>query len=86
MENYPTTEVGTILHEANKYSELFGSDMVNTITIGSRFGEDEEDEEQLCASRVRLVYPQAGLTRDNTWRYIVNQQNYTQGIRVDECV
>ncbi|KAG4068441.1 hypothetical protein HA402_004781 [Bradysia odoriphaga] len=85
IENYPSTEVTSILSETNKYSELFGSDSVNTMTIGNRFGE-EDDEEQLCASQIRLVYPQAGLTRDNTWRYIVNQQNYTQGIRVDECV
>ncbi len=85
IDNYPSTEFKSILSEAaDKYTELFGSDLLNTISIGNRFGEDEE--EQLCASQVRLVYPQAGLTRDNTWRYIVNQSNYTQGVRVEECM
>lgn len=103
IENYPSDEFQLILSEENKYAELFGSDLVvNTITIGSRFGDDdiqfpeetlssrfggdEDEEEQLCPSHVRLIYPQAGLTRDNTWRYIVNQSNYTQGVRVDECM
>lgn len=87
IDNYPSTEFKSILNEANKYAELFGSDLVNTVSIGNRFGEvEEEEEEQLCASQVRLVYPQAGLTQDNTWRYIVNHRNYTQGVRVEECV
>lgn len=87
LENYPTTEIKTILKEANKFEELFGSDFVNPVSIGNRFGEDEDEyEEPLCASQVRLVYPQVGLTKDNTWRYIVNQSNYTQGVRVEECM
>lgn len=92
IENYPSTEVTSLMtEEDNKYSELFGSDLLNTISdgnelsIGIRFG-DDENEEQLCTSQVRLVFPQAGLTKDDTWRYIVNHQNYTQGVRVDECV
>lgn len=85
-DSYPTTEFKSILQEAKKYTELFGSDLVNPVAIGNRFGEDEDDEEQLCPSQVRLVYPQIGLTRDNTWKYIVNQSNYTQGIRVEECM
>lgn len=85
IDSYPTTEFKSILREANKYAELFGSDLVNPTSIGNRFGE-VEDEEQLCASQIRLVYPQVGLTQDNTWRYIVNQSNYTQGVRVEECM
>lgn len=85
IDNYPTTEFKSILKEGNKYDELFGSDLVNPISIGNRFGE-VEDEEQLCASQIRLVYPQAGVNQDNTWRYIVNQSNYTQGVRVEECM
>lgn len=45
-----------------------------------------DEEESLCRSQERLIYPQAGLTQDNNWMYIINQKNYTQGVRVDECM
>lgn len=86
IDNYPTTELKFILSgEAEKFVEMFRSDVLHTVSIANRFG-DGEDEEPLCASQTRLVYPQAGLTKDNTWRYIVNQSNYTQGVRVEECM
>lgn len=82
VDNYPSAEFNSILKEANKY--IFGTDLVAQISIGNRFG-GVEDEERLCSSHKRLVYPRVGLTRDNTWRYIVNQSNYTQGVLVEEC-
>lgn len=85
IENYPTAEVDSMLQEnSGQYKELFGTDVVPSF-IGSRF-DGEEEEEALCASRIRLIFPRAGLSVDNTWRFIVNQSNYTQGVRVDECM
>lgn len=83
IKNYPTDKVDLSLKEnSQQYKELFGTD-VTPNALSSRF---DEGEEPLCASTVRLIFPRAGLTADNTWRYIVNQSNYTQGVRVDECM
>ncbi|XP_037028969.1 protein spaetzle-like [Bradysia coprophila] len=86
IDDYPSAYVDLILEkDAHKYEELFGADLVMPDTILNRF-DGFDVEESLCRSQERLIYPRAGLTQDNTWMYIVNQNNYTQGVRVDECI
>ncbi|KAJ6637870.1 Protein spaetzle [Pseudolycoriella hygida] len=83
IDNYPTAHVDQVLKKsAHKYEDLFGSDVVITDIANRNNGIDEET---LCSSQERLIYPQAGLTKLNNWMYIVNQKNYTQGVRVEEC-
>ncbi|KAJ6623778.1 Protein spaetzle [Pseudolycoriella hygida] len=85
VADYPASEVDVILKkDSHRYEELFGEELT-PIVIANRFGEEEE-EEQICASSTRLIFPRMGLNIDNTWRYIVNQKNYKQGIRIDECM
>lgn len=84
IDNYPTARVDLVLKEnAHKYEELFGADMIEANIANRNSGDDEET---LCKSHERIIHPQAGLTQDNTWMYIVNQKNYTQGVRVEECM
>lgn len=86
IDGYPSAYVDLILQkDAHKYEELFGADLVIPNTILNRY-DGFDVEQSLCRSQERLIYPQAGLTLDNTWMYIVNQKNYTQGVRVDECM
>lgn len=86
IDDYPTAYVDLILDQnAHKYEELFGVDLVMPDMILNRY-DGFDEEESLCRSQERLIYPQAGLTQDNTWMYIINQKNYTQGVRVDECM
>lgn len=87
IDDYPAARVDLVLKEnAHKYEELFGADMVipDSQIVNRYNGIDEEEE--LCRSQERIIHPQAGLTQDNTWMYIVNQKNYTQGVRVEECL
>jgi len=84
IDNYPTAHVDLVLKtNAHKYEDLFGADILPEVIGNRNNGIDEE--ESLCKSQERVIHPQAGQTRDNTWMYIVNQQNYTQGVRVEEC-
>lgn len=89
IENYPTGHVDSVLKgNAHKYEELFGADIIdedNTI-IANRNTGFEEEEETLCKSQERVIHPQAGQRPDKSWLYIVNQSNYTQGVRVEECM
>lgn len=77
--NYPIS----VLKQKNleKYMEFFGEDFVENIS--TRF--DAPDETTLCESRKRLIRPKEGLTQDNSWATIINHDNYTQGIWVDQC-
>lgn len=86
IDDYPSAYVELVLEkDAQKYEELFGADLVMPDNILNRY-DGFDVEESLCRSQERLIYPKAGLTLDNTWMYIVNQKNYTQGVRVDECM
>jgi hypothetical protein len=78
--NYPTN----LLNQKNldRFSEFFGEDFVEK--VATRF--DSPDEFTLCESRRRLSRPKEGLTYENTWQTIINHDNYTQGVWIDECI
>lgn len=85
VDNYPTHLITqNIDREAQKYSALFGVDVV-VPGIENRFNGIEE-EVSLCRSTEELIFPKAGLTRENNWLFIVNVENYQQGIRIERCL
>lgn len=77
--NYPID----VLKRKNlkQYETFFGEDFVENIS--TRF--DAPDELTLCSSRKRLIRPKEGLTQDNSWLTIINHDNYTQGVWIDQC-
>lgn len=83
VQNYPSERVEiAIQSEIEKYEQVFGEDLITPPDIADRI---HVGEETLCSSSEELIYPQAGLTKDNNWNFIVNQKNYTQGIRIEKC-
>jgi len=52
--------------------------------VSSRVGGDP-DEMYLCKSNRRLIFPKKGQKSDNTWQLIVNDEEYKQGIQIEEC-
>ncbi|XP_037899884.1 protein spaetzle-like [Glossina fuscipes] len=45
----------------------------------------EPFEEFLCRSREKVIYPEAAESKNSNWSYIVNDSNFKQGIRIEEC-
>lgn len=48
----------------------------------------EPDERFLCDSKTITVYPKTAKSKDNKWKYIINQgqqDGYVQGVRVEMC-
>lgn len=87
VDQYPAKHIEALLSkEHKKYEELFGSDLVIQEDVKNRFSNGIQDEESLCTSTEEIIYPQSGLTKDNTWMFIVNYKNYTQGVRVEKCM
>lgn len=79
--NYPKDVIASLSSELRKFEYLFGEDFEDTVAL--RF---DADEEGLCHSRRRLIYPQRGQTKHNTWLTIVNNgDHYKQGIQIEEC-
>jgi len=43
------------------------------------------DEEQLCYGIPKIIYPRQAKNLDDKWRYVVNIDNYTQSVEIEEC-
>lgn len=33
----------------------------------------------------RVIFPKSAMNKDNEWKYVANQENFKQGIRVEIC-
>merc|ERR1711892_471232 len=43
------------------------------------------DEEQLCSGIPKIIFPRKAGNLDEKWRYVVNIDNYTQSVEIEEC-
>ena len=86
-EKYPTEIVLKAL-EANEdlNPDLFGQLFDTQCTpagIKTRFF--NIDEEQLCYGVPKIIFPRQAKNLKDEWKYIVNIENYTQSVEVEEC-
>ncbi|XP_033245331.1 protein spaetzle isoform X16 [Drosophila miranda] len=82
VENYPDLSLikGKL---SQNFSNFFSDPEPVPVDISSRLGPN--DEVFLCRSRRRYLYPKSGLKSDNTWQFIVNNDEFKQGIMIEEC-
>lgn len=77
QNQYPTQHVKAILQKnADRYASFF-----NNITVRNNFPEPIN----LCDTYSRRIYPQIAMNIDSDWRFIINQPEYRQSIRVELC-
>uniref|UniRef100_A0A1A9W9H9 Spaetzle domain-containing protein n=1 Tax=Glossina brevipalpis TaxID=37001 RepID=A0A1A9W9H9_9MUSC len=86
VRNYP--ELGhleNILKREFPNVELFfREDLESPQNISQRMN-FEPFEEFLCKSREKVIYPEAAESKSSNWSFIVNNPNFKQGIRIEEC-
>jgi len=88
-EDYPFNAIASVLKQDEQLSqkifkEVFNSECKEAKSfISTRF---LPTEEALCDSRPKVIYPQKALNLKNEWMYIVNLENYTQSVEIEECV
>lgn len=82
-DNYPVEHVRKLLQEhLDRYADIFVTDLVTTdITVRV----DDFDIEHLCESYEKVIYPTSGKTKDGSERFILNTDEYKQGVRVSLC-
>jgi len=66
---------------ARRFANFF-SDEPQPTDVGLRINDDEQ---YLCSSHVRYLYPKLGQRLDLSWQYIVNTDEFKQGILIEEC-
>lgn len=82
-EDYPEDYVNQIVSQnVGKYTDFFGDDIVPEVIQRV----DYPDEETLCASKEVVIYPTVGKTKENNWAFIINNANFSQGVRVEQCM
>lgn len=83
-DDYPSEYVDQIVatNLGYQYADVFGDDIVPEVVQRV----DYRDEEPLCQSKEIVIYPKVGQTKDNTWAYIINNANFSQGVRVEQCL
>lgn len=82
-EAYPREHVEAILHgKANIFSKFFNKIPNLNDSLQTRF---MPTQIKLCDSYRRLIYPQLAKNVFRDWRFIINQPNYQQPIRVEIC-
>merc|ERR1712141_621329 len=83
--SYPTEAVLEALSSNNEinpalFSQLFDK---NCKDLKTRFF--DIDEEQLCSGIPKIIFPRQAKNLKDEWRYIVNIENYTQSVEIEEC-
>lgn len=89
VDDYPVAMVEHQLRKDRaKFNVFFGEDKsFDEVQLTQRINGDGpgEDDLRLCRSIKKIIYPRKGVTIDKDWKFIVNQNDSTQGVVVEIC-
>lgn len=66
------------------YKEYFGNDVIPEGSVAERI--DVNDENPLCPYEETVVYPKVAKNKEDKWLYVVNQEQFVQGVRIETCL
>lgn len=82
-DKYPIEYISRVLKlYAHEYDDAFSSDLTTNDVV---FRIDAIDEDYLCDSFEKVIYPTSGKRKDGTELYIFNTDDHRQGVRVSLC-
>lgn len=85
IDDYPEDHINNILqNKLDEFKSFIGTDIVKESGITHKI--DGVDENTLCASYEHLAFPKAAENSEDKWFYVVNQDSYKQGIRIESCL
>lgn len=88
-DEYPFAMVEQQLRkDRSKFSLFFGEDKSfdDDVKLTQRInGNDGIEDIKMCRSVRKIIYPRKGVTIDNDWKFIVNQNDSTQGVVIELC-
>jgi len=88
LGNYPVSLTRNLLSQnpavgVNLFKQVFDAKCSQRTDIGTRFFGVQE--EQLCVGRQNVIFPQKALNLNNEWKFVVNVDNFTQAVEIEEC-
>ncbi|KAK0172862.1 hypothetical protein PV328_006129 [Microctonus aethiopoides] len=84
VPNYPIDIIEQQLEEKQHLMHFQTEDAIVGLS-NNRF-DDTEEQEPLCYTREQIMYPRGALTESDGYKYIVNTQDFVQGVRIEICV
>ncbi|XP_066581468.1 uncharacterized protein [Prorops nasuta] len=78
---YPEDVVNTAVRMDSSLPNLATVDITEVV---QRF--DITDDTPLCLSTEQVIYPKSAESRRKEWLFVVNQANFTQGVRIETCM
>lgn len=51
-----------------------------------RLGNEENENLQICVSKVKYARPKKAKSMHGNWKFVVNTDRYTQTVRVETCL
>ncbi|XP_044003722.1 neurotrophin 1-like isoform X3 [Aphidius gifuensis] len=54
--------------------------------LDQRIDIDISDDEPLCSSEERVIFPQSSPDKSDNWHFVINQNDFRQGIRIERCL
>lgn len=86
VDDYPTMLVeDQLLRNGSSFSAFFGEDKFPDVLTQRFNGNGIPDDVELCQSEKSVIYPRKGVTIDNDWKFIVNQNDGRQGVLIELC-
>ncbi|KAI4460182.1 hypothetical protein MML48_6g00008559 [Holotrichia oblita] len=86
IDTYPHTKLQKLLQKDTALNQLFGVDQAPDEFVNR---DGVEEDKFLCDSEQKLIFPKVGKTKENKWKYIVNQGDssgrYVQGVLIRTC-
>lgn len=88
-QDYPADRVLAALTQSpalsqSLFAQLFDSQCKNQHSADGLRG-FSLDEEQLCFGRTNIIFPKMAKNLRDEWKFVVNINNYTQSVEVEEC-
>ncbi|KOC60739.1 Protein spaetzle, partial [Habropoda laboriosa] len=80
--HYPTEIILLALEKNPQLRDYANSDEMDIYPQS----EYEPEEEPLCVSAEKIIFPKLGVTKDSEWKYIVNHENLVQSVRIETCL
>lgn len=83
VEQYPSDLIAAIMDQSENQKLFNDSIAESSIQISSRL--NNNGNQRLCKSKRALIYPKLAMSVENRWKYVINQGQHQQGIKVDLC-
>nr|XP_012148950.1 PREDICTED: protein spaetzle-like isoform X1 [Megachile rotundata] len=84
VSSYPADLVNRAIQRNESIKYLESVDVIDLSPVEERIG--QMDDIPLCTSSEHVIFPQSAQNKNKEWKFVANQENFKQGVRVETCM